>query len=126
MFDWVENRLQAKGLKYWAHSCSQSFKLSRKNTQPENMCHIIFENIEPVVQRCSVRKVFLEISQNSQENASARVYYFEIKFPQHRSTGVFMWIFEISKNTFLHRTPLVAASENKKGIYAEPTVQSVL
>ena len=43
------------------------FKLSRKNTQPENMCDIIFENIEAVVQRCSVKKVFLEISQNSQE-----------------------------------------------------------
>ena len=24
MFDWVENRLQAKGLKYWAHACFQS------------------------------------------------------------------------------------------------------
>ena len=24
MFDWVENRLQAKDLKHWAHSCSQS------------------------------------------------------------------------------------------------------
>ena len=24
MFDWVENKLQAKGLKYCAHSCSQS------------------------------------------------------------------------------------------------------
>ena len=45
------------------------FKLSQENTQPENMCHIIFENIEAVVQRCSVKKVFLEISQNSQENA---------------------------------------------------------
>ena len=28
---------------------------------------------EAVVQRCSVKKVFLEISQNSQENACARV-----------------------------------------------------
>ena len=33
---------------------------------------------------------------------------------------------EISKNTFLHRTPLVAASENTKGIYAEATVQRLL
>ena len=24
MFDWVENRLETKGLKYWAHSSSQS------------------------------------------------------------------------------------------------------
>ena len=57
------------------------FKLSGRNTQPENMCDIIFENIEAVVQRCAVKKVFLEISQNSHENACARVSYFEIKIP---------------------------------------------
>ena len=56
--------------------------------------------------------MFLEISQNSQENACARVSYFEIKIPSMQK-----------QNTFLHRTPLVAASENKKGIYAEATVQ---
>ena len=57
------------------------FKLSGRNTQPENMCDIIFENIEAVVQRCAVKKVFLEISQNSHENVCARVSYFEIKIP---------------------------------------------
>ena len=30
---------------------------------------------EAVAQRCSVRKVFLEISQNSQENTGARVSF---------------------------------------------------
>ena len=30
---------------------------------------------EAVVQRCSVKKVFLEISQNSQENTCARVFF---------------------------------------------------
>ena len=35
--------------------------------------------VEAVAQRCSVRKVFLEISQNSQENACARVSFL-IKF----------------------------------------------
>ena len=30
---------------------------------------------EAVTQRCSVKKVFLEISQNSQENTSARVSF---------------------------------------------------
>ena len=33
------------------------------------------EHIEAVVQRCSVKKVFLEISQNSQENTCARVSF---------------------------------------------------
>ena len=34
-----------------------------------------FESIEVVVPRCSVKKAFLEISQNSQENACARVSF---------------------------------------------------
>ena len=49
---------------------------------------ILRENgIEAVVQRCSVKKVFLEISQNSQENTCARVLFL-IK-PQNTSGGCF-------------------------------------
>ena len=33
------------------------------------------ENLEAVVQRCSVKKAFLEISQNSQENTCAKVSF---------------------------------------------------
>ena len=33
------------------------------------------ETAEVVVWRCSVKKVFLEISQNSQENTCAKVFY---------------------------------------------------
>ena len=33
------------------------------------------ESTEAVAQRCSVKKVFLEISQNSQENTCARVSF---------------------------------------------------
>ena len=43
MFDWVENRFLAKGLKYRARSFFPVYKLNRKNTQPENMCDIVFE-----------------------------------------------------------------------------------
>ena len=35
----------------------------------------LFEYKEAVIQRCSVEKIFLEISQNSQENTSARVSF---------------------------------------------------
>ena len=49
--------------------------------------------LEAVVQRCSVKEVFLEISQNSQENTCTRVSFL-IKL----------------QASFLHRTPLVAAS----------------
>ena len=34
-----------------------------------------FEGIEAVLQRCSVKKLFLLISQNSQENTCARVSF---------------------------------------------------
>ena len=33
---------------------------------------IIVRNLEAVVQRCSIKKVFLKISQNLQDNTSAR------------------------------------------------------
>ena len=46
------------------------------------------------------KKVFLEISQNSQENTSVRVSFL-LKFQK------------AYKNTFSYRTPLVAASDNE-------------
>ena len=60
-------------------------------------------------QRCSVKKLFLEISQNSQGNTCARVSFL-IKL--QTLAYVFSCEFcEISKNTFSYRTPLVTASE---------------
>ena len=68
--------------------------------------------------RCSVKKVFLEISQNWQGNTCARVsclinlqaeacnFIKKETLSQAFSSG--FW--EISKSTFSHRTPLVAAS----------------
>ena len=62
----------------------------------------LFEYKEAVVQSCSVKKTFLEISKNSQENTllKKRLWYrcFSVKFC------------EISKNTFSYRTPPMAAS----------------
>ena len=70
---------------------------------------------EAVVQRCSVEKVFLEISQNSQESTCARASFL-IKacnfIKKETLAEVFSYEFgEISKNTFIYRTPPVAASE---------------
>ena len=81
-------------------------------------------------QRCSVKKVFLKISQNPQENTCARVSFL-IKLQAsaclHQASGirhvcnfikkqilaqVFSCEFcEIFKNTIFYRTPPVAASE---------------
>ena len=61
-----------------------------------------------VAQRCSVKKVFLEISQNSQGNTSARVSFL---ITLHNLAQVFCCEFcETSKNTFSYRTPPVVAS----------------
>ena len=46
-------------------------------------------NTEAVAQMCSVKKVFLEISQNSKENTCARVSFL-IKLQTDSGTGVFL------------------------------------
>ena len=66
------------------------------------------ESIEAVVQRCSAKKVFLEVSQNIQEITCARVSFLKETLAQVFSCECC----EISKNTFLHRTPLVAPSKS--------------
>ena len=70
---------------------------------------------EAVAQTCSVKKVFLEISQNSQENTCARVSFL-IKLQALGKKETLAQVFscvicEISKNTFFYGTPLVAASD---------------
>ena len=74
---------------------------------------------EGVAQRCSVKKVFLAILQNSQENTCARVSFFNkvtggaFNFMKKgdSGTGVSCEFCEISKNTFSYRTPPVVASD---------------
>ena len=80
----------------------------------------LFENLrccmtvvlEAVIRRCSVKKVFLKISQNSQENTCATVpFFFQtcIFIKKETLTHVFCCKFcDIFKNTFFYRTPLVA------------------
>ena len=55
--------------------CDYLDKLFALNTAEDAFERIEFECKETVVQRCSVKKLFLEISQNSQENACARVSF---------------------------------------------------
>ena len=51
----------------------------------------IFLKAEAVVRTCSVKKVFLKISQNSQEKTCARASSFNIK-RENFGTGAFLWI----------------------------------
>ena len=50
--------------------------------------YMLSQQEEAVVQRCSVKEVFLEISQNSQENTCARVSFL-IKLETNTSSGCF-------------------------------------
>ena len=77
----------------------------------------MFSSSEAVVQRSSAIKVFLEISQNSLENTSARdsflmKLFFLMNFIKKESLAqLFSCEFcEISKNNFFYITPPVAAS----------------
>ena len=69
---------------------------------------------EAVVRMCSLKKVFLEISQNSQENACARVsFFYKVEacnfIKKETLAQVFFCEFcKISKKTFSYRTPPVA------------------
>ena len=76
-------------------------------------------NAEAVARRCSIKKLFLEISQNLQENSCSRVSFLmklqteEVcNFVKKETLAqVFSCeFFKISKNTFSYRTPSVATS----------------
>ena len=70
-----------------------------------NSCFYIKAS-EAVARMCSVKKVLLEISQNSQENTCARVSFI-------RKETLFSCEFcEVSKNTFFYIKLLVAASDS--------------
>ena len=74
---------------------------------------------EAVAQRCSIKKLFLKISQYSQESTYARASFDKVAglrpgtlFKKKTLAQVFSCEFcEIFKTTFYYRTSLVAASE---------------
>ena len=73
-----------------------------------NFTTTFVNNSEAVTRRCSLKKVFWEILQISQENTCARV-----SFIKKETLGqVFSCEFcQTSKNTFSYRTPPLGASD---------------
>ena len=72
---------------------------------------------EAVAQRCSVKKVFLEMSQNSQENTCARVFFNKVaglgcNFIEKETLAQMLSceVCVLFKNTYFYRTTLVAVS----------------
>ena len=81
-------------------------------------------NTETVARRCSVKKVFLKVSQNSQENTSVRVSFLIKLRPEacifiKKESLAQVFYCEFYKNfkkTFFYRIPLVVASVDVKNI----------
>ena len=93
----------------------QIYNLSRENTQPENMCDIVFEKQKVTVRqqtervlmqkdsKDSFKKLLWEISQNSEENICAGIFIDEYQIQlkksvlfrenQYLSEGHNSWIF---------------------------------
>ena len=79
----------------------------------------VLKNFRSSRPEVSAKKVLLEISQNSQESACARVSFLKkwqdsgLNFVKKQTLAQLFSceLCEMSKNTILHRTPLVAASE---------------
>ena len=75
--------------------------------------------VEAVAQRFSLKKLFWEISQNSQENTCASLFFNNF-IKKEALAQVFSCKFcKIWKNTFFYRTPPVAASECEEYFPAE-------
>ena len=127
---WIKETQSAEAVNYYHKvlylGCSSSprsafglefdFDSSDKYSSRKYMCQVKLKT-EAVTQRCSVKKVFFEISQNAQENTCARVNFIK----KETSAQVFFGEFcESSKNAFSYRTPPVAASV--KMAFLEPIV----
>ena len=73
-----------------------------------------FQGTEAVTGGVLWKKLFLEISQNSQENTSARVSFLvklqawsrQLCQKRHPGTGVFLWILQNFQEHLSYRTPL--------------------
>ena len=83
----------------------------------QDQCVLFYAEV--AVRRCSVKKVFLKLSRNSQESICVGVSFsitlqacfIKKKTPKQVFSREFCKIF---KNTFLYRTPAMAASANGK------------
>ena len=73
----------AQQMKGWLLNTTRVLVVQQENLYQENPC------IEAAARRCSVKKVFLEISQNSQENTCARVSFL-IKLQAFVNFGKFL------------------------------------
>ena len=127
-------RFQNNKTKVNPHKIKAIITNKKRNAILTKYWELVIKLSQAVARGCSVKKVFLDISQNSQENTCARVSFliklqveacnfikketlaqvFFCEFYEISKTlpqVFFCEFYEISKNTFSYRTPPVAASE---------------
>ena len=75
IFHWIYHYIEARS-SFESVALVESVAFSTTFNWKNNEAFPTFWPTEAVVQICSVKKVFLEISQNSQENTYARVFFF--------------------------------------------------
>ena len=83
---------------------------------------LLLRKLEAVVQKCSVKKVFLEISQNSQENTCARVSFLQMKRWNQKAKNAKME--SIQCNACLAITGAIRGTSREK-IYQELGLESL-
>ena len=99
------------GKKYKIPSFANSKKPQCEQELHEILCFIRDSYSEAVARRCSVKKMFLKISQNSQESTCVGVAWACNFIKKETPTLVLSFEFcEIFKNTFFYRAHPVAAS----------------
>ena len=67
---------------------------------------------EAVAQRCSLKKMFLKISQNSQENTCPRDSLLIKLQARGSEEETLAYVVQTFKNTYFYRTPLVESHKN--------------
>ena len=76
---------------YWNCSEIKEYSKNIENNCLNASCGIVMGHAEAVTQRCSVKNLFIEISQNSQQNTCGRVVFASLS-KRNTGTGVFFWI----------------------------------
>ena len=105
LFPFVYSKLQS----LWVAKQLFNFFLILINQYLSIITTFIIHKLVAVVRMSSVKKVFLEVSQNSQENACARVSFLVML----QTSGPNLEFCKFLK-TVLYRAPLVAASDKSK------------
>ena len=79
-------------------------EINESKSKKTKIGQYLFRSIESSHRRCFIKKVFFEISQNSQENTCDRVSRQQFYLKRGSRAGVFLWILRNLSEHLFHRT----------------------